>query len=217
MSKNDQDLVIEDIETKVNGFILEDEEESNVVKHIDLYDRSLLEDLDLEKSGVKFNPSLTIQNPGENLKIRPLSSGDYDRGYLELLSHLTHVGNISKASYLKRFNSMKRHSGTYYVTVIEDTLKNKVIGAATLVVEQKFIRNCNLRGLLEDVVVSDEYRGRQLGKIIVAVINLLAEKVGCYKLSLNCKDKMVNYYQNLGYTREEGNANYMQIRYPSNL
>ena len=30
-------------------------------------------DIDLENSSAKFNPKLTIQNPGEGLKIRPLS------------------------------------------------------------------------------------------------------------------------------------------------
>lgn len=35
-----------------------------------------------------------------------------------------------------------RASGDYYVTVIEDTRKNKIIGSATLVLEKKFIRNC---------------------------------------------------------------------------
>jgi len=37
---------------------------------------------------------------------------------------------------------MKAHTGFYYVTVIEDTEKNEVIGVATLVVEGKFIRAC---------------------------------------------------------------------------
>jgi len=36
---------------------------------------------------------------------------------------------------------MKQCPGTYLVTVIEDVEKAQVIGAATLVVEQKFIHN----------------------------------------------------------------------------
>lgn len=35
-------------------------------------------------------------------------------------------------------------SGDYYVTVIEDTRKNEIIGAATLVIEHKFIHECGL-------------------------------------------------------------------------
>lgn len=35
-----------------------------------------------------------------------------------------------------------RASGIYFVTVIEDTRKNEIIGAATLVLEHKFIHKC---------------------------------------------------------------------------
>lgn len=42
----------------------------------------------------------------------------------------------------ERFTQMKQ-SGGYYVTVIEDTRSSKIIGAATLTIEQKFIHNCS--------------------------------------------------------------------------
>merc|ERR1712083_1124436 len=67
---------------------------------------------------------------------------------------------------------------TYYVVVIEDVNLARVIGAATLVVEKKFIHSCGLVGRLEDVVVSDVYRGKQLGKLVVATASLLATKMG---------------------------------------
>ena len=63
-----------------------------------------------------------------------------------------------------------------------------------------------------DVVVSDVYRGKQLGKLVVAVTSLLATKLGCYKITLNCNDKMIKFYNKLGYKSEDGNANYMCIR-----
>lgn len=65
-----------------------------------------------------------------------------------------------------RFAQMKR-SGDYFVTVVEDTRKHEIIGAATLVLEHKFIHGCATRGRLEDVVVNDTYRGKQLGKLYV--------------------------------------------------
>lgn len=58
-----------------------------------------------------------------------------------------------------------RRAGGYYVTVIEDTRKNVIIGAATLVTELKIIHGCGIRGRLEDVVVNNTYRGKQLGKL----------------------------------------------------
>lgn len=58
-----------------------------------------------------------------------------------------------------------QRAGGYYVTVIEDLRTNQIIGAATLVTEFKFIHECALRARLEDVVVNNTYRGKQLGKL----------------------------------------------------
>merc|ERR1712168_862627 len=69
-----------------------------------------------------------------------------------------------------------------------------------------------LVGRLEDVVVSDVYRGKQLGKLVVATASLLATKLSCYKITLNCNDKMIKFYSAMGYKSEDGNANYMCIR-----
>merc|ERR1712168_237935 len=119
---------------------------------------------------------------------------------------------ISREEWEARFQAMKSCKDTYYVVVIEDVNLARVIGAATLVVEKKFIHSCGLVGRLEDVVVSDVHRGKQLGKLVVAITSLLATKLGCYKITLNCADKMIKFYSAMGYTSEEGNDNYMCIR-----
>lgn len=178
-----------------------------------LYDPNLLRKLNFRNSPAKFNPFISATNPGETwLKVRPLQNGDYHRGFLELLSQLTDVGDITESKFLNRFAHMKV-SGDYYVTVIEDTRVNKIIGAATLVVERKFIHGCGLRARLEDVVVNNTYRGKQLGKLIVVTVTLLAHHIGCYKMNLDCKDKLIQFYESLGYVCEPGNSNSMSIRY----
>merc|ERR1711910_259028 len=118
--------------------------------------------------------------------LRSLCLEDYDRGYLTLLSQLTTVGDISRE-------------------VLEDSTLGQVVGAATLVLERKFIHSCGSVGRLEDVVVSDQYRGKQLGKLVVCLASELAVKLGCYKVTLNCADKMIKFYSSLGYSSEMGN------------
>uniref|UniRef100_A0A1I8PCI7 Glucosamine 6-phosphate N-acetyltransferase n=1 Tax=Stomoxys calcitrans TaxID=35570 RepID=A0A1I8PCI7_STOCA len=178
-----------------------------------LFDPNILLKLDFHQSPAKFNPFISAACPGETwLKVRPLKDSDYDRGFLQLLSQLTHVGSVSRTQFLTRFSQMKA-SGDYFVTVIEDTRKNEIIGAATLVIERKFIHNCAIRGRLEDVVVNDTYRGKQLGKLIVVTVSLLAQYLGCYKMSLDCKDKLIKFYESLGYVLIPGNSNSMTIRY----
>ena len=48
---------------------------------------------------------------------------------------------VSVAVAAERFCRMKQCPGTYFTTVIEDLEKSRVVGAATLVVEQKFIHD----------------------------------------------------------------------------
>ena len=182
----------------------------------ELFPSNILTDLDLSNCSALFNPLISISSPGEGLRVRSLCLEDYDCGFLELLGQLTSVGNISREQWEARFQAMKSCVNTYYVVVVEDVKLARVIGAATLVVEKKFIHSCGLVGRLEDVVVSDEYRGRQLGKLVVSITSLLATKLGCYKITLNCTDKMIKFYTGLGYKSEEGNANYMCIRVRGN-
>jgi len=179
----------------------------------ELFDSSLLTGLDtLQSTQIPFPPGLTVANPGEGLRVRPLCVGDWDRGFLELLGQLTTVGEISRDQWEDRFSEMKTGTGTYFVVVVEDVGEGRVVGAATLLLEKKFIHKCGQVGRVEDVVVSDQYRGRQLGKLVVGVCSLLAYRLHCYKVTLNCNDSMLKYYTGLGFTTEQGNSNYMCIR-----
>lgn len=48
---------------------------------------------------------------------------------------------------------------------------------------------------------------------IVVTVALLAESVGCYKMTLECKDSLIPFYKSLGYIFEPGNSNSMKMRY----
>lgn len=48
---------------------------------------------------------------------------------------------------------------------------------------------------------------------IVLTVSLLAKKVGCYKMSLDCKDSLIPFYKTIGYKLEPGNSNSMVVRY----
>ena len=46
-----------------------------------LFDPKLLKDLDFEtKHRAKYKPSISAQNPGDMLQLRPLCKADYDKG-----------------------------------------------------------------------------------------------------------------------------------------
>ncbi|KAL1130667.1 hypothetical protein AAG570_011909 [Ranatra chinensis] len=178
-----------------------------------LYDPACLEVLDFSSVESKFNPKISVVNPGPHLVVRPLSLSDFDAGYIELLSQLTEVGVVTQEQFIERFNEMKAVPKTYYVTVIEDKTTGEVIGSGTLLVEHKFIHGCANRGRIEDVVISDKYRGKQLGKLIVTTLVLLSKEVNCYKITLDCRDEMRPFYECLGFRKEETNSNFMQMRF----
>lgn len=178
-----------------------------------LYPPDVLSKINFEKSSVNFDPPITVANPGEGLLVRPLKISDFHRGYLELLSQLTVVGNVTEEMFTERFLSMKQCKDLYYITVIEDTVTNQVVGSATLAIERKFIHSTGLRGRLEDVVINSDYRGKQLGKLVVATIAQLADHLGCYKITLDCKDQMIKFYTQFGFKLESGNSNMMNLRF----
>ena len=59
---------------------------------------------------------------------------------------------------------MKNADNHYFVILIEDLQKKKIVAAGTLMIEYKFIHNCGHIGHIEDIVVDKEERGKNLGK-----------------------------------------------------
>lgn len=63
-------------------------------------------------------------------------------------------------------------------------------------------------------MVNSDYRGKQLGKLVVMAVKNLARSLQCYKITLECRDRLIPFYENLGFKREPGNANSMHARFP---
>jgi len=179
-----------------------------------MYDPSILERISWDKeSQAKFKTGISPMCPGEGLILRPLHREDYHKGVLDILSQLTSVGTVTETAFESQFDAMKACPSSYFVTVIEDVALARIIGAATLVVEYKLIHSTGTRGRIEDVVVSDQYRGRHLGKLLLETLTVLGrEVVGCYKMSLECKDSLIDFYGQFGYKKDVGN-NYLQQRF----
>ncbi|XP_061167885.1 glucosamine 6-phosphate N-acetyltransferase-like isoform X2 [Saccostrea echinata] len=170
-----------------------------------LFDPQILHDLESEdQKSASYNPNINLTDLGEGFRIRPLCISDYDKGYLSLLKQLTEVGDISKEQFEERFNLMKSQSNLYYTVVIEDTVTHQVVGSATLIKQLKFVLQCGIKSRIEDVVVHSSYQGKQLDKLLFDVLTLLSKKLGCYKVSVECHERMVPFYSKLGFIKEKG-------------
>ena len=79
-----------------------------------------------------------------------------------------------------------RLQDVHKIVVIEDLNENRVIGTGSLVIERKFTRELGICGHIEDIVVSENYRGKNLGRRLIDVLKALAQANQCYKVILDC-------------------------------
>lgn len=128
------------------------------------------------------------------LVIRELWCSDVDRGFLDLLSQLTKVGDVSRQRFCRRCRELKSNGQTI-VAVVHDTAKDRILAAGTLLIESKFIHDCSAVGHVEDVVVDSHCRGKKVGTAMVEALIRTAEASGCYKVILDCDEKNVSFYQ----------------------
>ena len=123
-----------------------------------------------------------------NYKIRKLEINDYYKGYMNLLKQLTNASDISYEDFCNHFNKINSD-----IFVIENN--NSIIASGSLLIEKKFIHNMSSVGHIEDIVVSKDYRGNNLGKKLVEYLINIAKKEKCYKIILNCKKELKNFYE----------------------
>ena len=84
----------------------------------------------------------------------------------------------------------------------------KIIGSATLLIEQKFIHDGGLVGHIEDVVVRKDYEGKGIGiKLVTSMLERAKEK-NCYKTILDCNDDVKQFYERIGFKRESNGMRY---------
>ncbi|EFC50326.1 acetyltransferase [Naegleria gruberi] len=132
---------------------------------------------------------------------RPIENDDFDKGYLQLLSQLTSVGDISKEAFTHRLSKMD--NDVYRIVVIEDPTSKKIVAAATVFVELKFVHNCGKVGHIEDVVVDSSVRGQYLGVKVIEACKQFAKEKGCYKTILDCSERNVSFYERCGFKKKE--------------
>ncbi|GAH34488.1 unnamed protein product, partial [marine sediment metagenome] len=112
---------------------------------------------------------------------------------IKLLGQLTTVGNPNH-------NNIKPsiYDNIYVATIIHNK-KEIIIGCVTILIEDKIIHNGGKVGHIEDVVVSNDYRGKGIGKIIINHCVALAKESGCYKVILDCNEENTKFYEKCGF------------------
>jgi len=89
------------------------------------------------------------------------------------------------------------HSSDIYVVEYQ----NQLIATGTIIYETKFIFNICTLAHIEDVCVKMEYRNQGLGKYIVNKLVSTAKENKCYKVTLDCADTNVAFYEKCNFEK----------------
>ncbi len=133
--------------------------------------------------------------------IRELKEEDLSNGFIETLSNLSEVGKLANDTIRKREILSKIKDKNYRIVIAEDNQNHQIIGSATLLIEQKFIHNGGKAGHIEDVVTRKGYEGKGIGREILKELIKIAKDNECYKIILDCDEKLVKFYEKLGFKK----------------
>jgi len=138
-------------------------------------------------------------------KIRKLQRKDLYNGFLLSLDSLRKSSHIKPKKANVIFDKISKNPHQIIYVAVENS---KVIGSASILIEQKFIHKGGKVGHIEDVVVGKEFQGKGIGQKIVNALLEYAEKQGCYKTILDCTDDLVPFYENIGFKRHSNSMRF---------
>ena len=136
------------------------------------------------------------------LQIRELQKEDLFNGFLTSLDSLRQASNIEKNTAQRIFEKINSNPDHIIAVAEKD---EKIVGAATLLLETKFIHEGGIVGHIEDVVVDKEHQGQKIGEKIIKHLLEISKNRGCYKTILDCTDDVKPFYEKLGF-RHNANA-----------
>lgn len=142
------------------------------------------------------------------VKVRELKKDDLFNGFLTTLDSLRQTSNIKKQVAEEIFDKINSNPDHIIAVAVAD---GKVVGSTTLLIETKFIHQGGIVGHIEDVVVDKDYQGKGIGRQIILYLLDIAEKRGCYKTVLDCKDDVKKFYEGIGFKHESNGLRYDHV------
>ena len=123
---------------------------------------------------------------------RNIEKKDLDHVFV-LLNQLKQmdIDNIDKDSVWNDF--IKNTASNSIVGLYND----KIVAYGSVVIENK-VRG-EVAGHIEDIVVDSEVRGKMIGVSLIKELIKLAKNKGCYRITLFCKENLINFYARNGF------------------
>jgi GNAT superfamily N-acetyltransferase len=130
--------------------------------------------------------------------IEEVEISEFDRSDLQgVLACLKQVWTITeiREDVLKNF----LQNGNFLFVA---KIGNRVVGCATLHIQQKLIRDGGIAAFLEEVNVDSSFRGKGIGEKLVKHLVEEAKNRGCYKVTLSCFPERLDFYERCGFVQE---------------
>ncbi|CUM49017.1 Glucosamine 6-phosphate N-acetyltransferase [Debaryomyces fabryi] len=132
---------------------------------------------------------------------RKLKQDDPSNDYLETLTVLTTVGEISTEMFTDLFNHWQSLPEIYQPHVITNE-KGIIVATGMLFIERKAIHQCGKVGHIEDIAVAKSEQGKKLGFSMITGLTEVAKNKACYKVILDCSPHNVKFYEKCGYKND---------------
>src|SRR3972149_452648 len=140
-----------------------------------------------------------------DIKIRELKEKDLFNGFLESLDSLRKASDSSPKKAKEIFKKIKSDKNyKIYIAILD----SRVVGTATIFIEQKFIHDGGKVGHIEDVAIRKNYKDKGIGQKIVKALLEYAKKKGCYKTILDCTDDLIPFYEKIGFQRHSNSMRF---------
>lgn len=131
-----------------------------------------------------------------DILVRELQENDLSNGFLQILNSLNvSLPSLSETQLIfEKIKSLQNHH------VFVCVKNSKIVGTATLLIEQKFIHNGRKVAHIEDVVVHIDFQKHGVGTALIEFLLDYSKQSGCYKVVLSCLNETKPFYEKIGFT-----------------
>ena len=123
-----------------------------------------------------------------SIEFRSIQKSDLDDVF-ELLQQLTEI-DYSNRDKNVCWDNFKKNK---YSHSIVGLYNNKIVAYGSIIIENK-IRG-ELAGHIEDIVVNQNIRNKNIGVELIRELIEIGKKKGCYRITLLCKEHLINFYK----------------------
>jgi glucosamine-phosphate N-acetyltransferase len=132
-----------------------------------------------------------------NIFLRELTFSDYEE-YLKLMLEFTNYSyDITREQFKLTLDKMNINNINKIIVLLNN---NIIIGAGTIFRIEKL--HNNPIGQIEDVIISEKYRGKGYGNMIInKLVDIGLNNMKCYKIILNCLEHNIIFYEKCGFQK----------------